>query len=171
MARCIWALEKEVMVEAICGVTEMDAKAWLAAIFKILPQADSVRVAVVLWAIWYARRKAIHENEFQSPLSTHNFVDRFIADLEQEKPRAVPPTCIRQRRPAWIAPPAGVVKINIDVAISKNDLIASVAAIARDDDGRFLGASPLVLRGYQIRRSWSILLVGKACPSLWTYKW
>jgi len=147
MARCIWALEKEQLVEAICGVTETDAKAWLATIFKILPQADSVRVGVVLWAIWYARRKAIHENEFQSPLSTHKFVDNFITELDQGKPRAVPPTCIRQRRPAWIAPPAGVVKINVDAAISKNDLTASAAAIARDDNGHFLGASALVIRG------------------------
>ena len=37
MARCILALEKEPLVEAICGVTETDAKAWLATIFKILP--------------------------------------------------------------------------------------------------------------------------------------
>jgi len=53
---------------------------------------------------------------------------------------------------AWIAPPAGVVKINVDAALSKNDLKASAAAIARDENGRFLGASALVLRGYQIRR-------------------
>jgi ribonuclease HI len=147
MARCIWALENEVLVEAICGVTETDAKAWLAAIFKILPQADSVRVAVVLWAIWYVRRKAIHENEFQSPLSTHCFVDRFIADLGQEKPRSASTLCIPHRSPAWIAPPAGMVKINVDAALSKNDLKASAAAIARDETGRFLGASALVLRG------------------------
>jgi ribonuclease HI len=40
-----------------------------------------------------------------------------------------------------------VVKINVDAAISKNDLIAAAAAIARDDNGHFLGASALVLRG------------------------
>jgi ribonuclease HI len=147
MARCIWTLENEVMVEAICGATETDAKAWLAAIFKILPQADSVRVAVVLWAILYVRRKAIHENEFQSPLPTHNFIDRFIADLGQEKPRSASSSCIPHRSLAWIAPLAGVVKINVDAALSKNDLKASAVAIARDENGRFLGASALVLRG------------------------
>ena len=46
---------------------------------------------------------------------------------------------------AWIAPPAGVVKINVDAALSKNDLKAS--AIARDENGCFLGASAMVLRG------------------------
>lgn len=37
--------------------------------------------------IWHAWRKAIHENIFRSPLSTHSFVERFIADLELTKPK------------------------------------------------------------------------------------
>jgi hypothetical protein len=32
---------------------------------------------------WYARRKVVYENTFQSPLSTHCFVDKYIADLER----------------------------------------------------------------------------------------
>jgi hypothetical protein len=30
-----------------------------------------------------ARRKAIHEQQFQSPLSTHCFVEKFLDDLDQ----------------------------------------------------------------------------------------
>jgi hypothetical protein len=33
---------------------------------------------VTLWVIWFARRKAIHEEVFQSPLSTHAFVEAFL---------------------------------------------------------------------------------------------
>jgi hypothetical protein len=40
-----------------------------------------------------------------------------------------------------------VIEINVDSALSKNVSMASVAAIARDEDGRFMGASALVLRG------------------------
>ena len=54
---------------------------------------------------------------------------------------------MHQSRPAWIAAPSGVVKINVDVALSKNTSTASMAAIARYEDGRFMGASTLVLRG------------------------
>ena len=43
--------------------------------------------------------------------------------------------------------PSGVIKINVDVALSKNVSMASAATIARDEDGRFMGASALVLRG------------------------
>ena len=44
-------------------------------------------------------------------------------------------------------PPSGVVKINVDAALSKNTSMASAATIARDEDGRLMGASALVLRG------------------------
>jgi len=95
-----------------------------------LPQDDLVRVCVTLWAIWYARRKAIHEQNFQSPLSTHYFVDRFIAELGLVKPVQK----ARQQRqdpiPKWIPPPSGLAKINVDAATSKNSSSASVAAVA-----------------------------------------
>jgi hypothetical protein len=43
--------------------------------------------------------------------------------------------------------PCDVIKINVDVALSKNVSMFSAAAIARDEDGRFMGTSALVLRG------------------------
>jgi hypothetical protein len=39
-----------------------------------------------MWAIWYARRETIHENIFQSPLSTHSFINKYIAELQAAKP-------------------------------------------------------------------------------------
>jgi hypothetical protein len=50
-----------------------------------LKHTDITQVVVRLWAIWYARRLAIHENQFQSPLSTHSFVERFIGELKAVK--------------------------------------------------------------------------------------
>jgi hypothetical protein len=70
LEKCVWALEKEDITDFIGGLQEQDARAWLAQTFSSLPQDDLVRVAINMWAIWYARRKAIHEGIFQSPLST-----------------------------------------------------------------------------------------------------
>lgn len=102
---------------------------------------------MTLWAIWYARCKAIHEQNFQSPLSTHYFVDRFIAELGLVKPVQK----ARQQRqdpiPKWIPPPSGLAKINVDAATSKNSSSASVAAVARDSTGLFLGASTVTFSG------------------------
>jgi hypothetical protein len=61
----------------------------------------------------------------------------------------------RQRQPAssaeaeaaWIPPPAGVTKINVDAAVGKNSRRGTVAAVARSDSGVFLGASAVVFHG------------------------
>jgi len=81
MARCFWALEKEEITEHLCQIEEHDVRGRLAVTMKSLRHEDLVRVSVTLWATWYARRKAVHENIYQSPLSTHQFVANFVASL------------------------------------------------------------------------------------------
>lgn len=116
-------------------------------VLESLPQTDMLRVVVTLWAIRYARRKAIHEDSFQSPFSTHCFINKFIEDMEVIKPadaKAQAP----QRPPArWIPPPEGLVKIDVDAAMAKSLGQVAAAAIARDGTGVFIGASVLVLDG------------------------
>jgi hypothetical protein len=47
----------------------------------------------------------------------------------------------------WIKPPRGFEKINVNAAISKNSSMASVSAVARDEEGNLLGTSALVSGG------------------------
>ena len=115
-----------------------------------LRHEDLVCLTVTMWAIWYARRKVIHEEMFQSPLFTHNFIERFLSDLETTTPTEVKQRegeRIRPLVPRWIPPPQGVLKVNVDAALSKNSDTAAVAAVARDETGMFLGASALVVEG------------------------
>jgi ribonuclease HI len=134
------------LVELVINIQEPNAKGWLNEVINAVPQDELTRVIVTLWAIWHARRKALHEEIFQSPLSTLSFIDRFIGDLgllsapPKTKQRAV-------EAPRWIAPPAGVVKVNVDAALSKNGTLAAVAAVARDGDGEFIGASTVTSTG------------------------
>jgi hypothetical protein len=81
MSKCVWALEKEDITDFIGAMQEEDARAWLAKVLSSLPQEDMVRVVVTIWAIWHARRKALHENLFQGPLSMHAFIDKFVSEL------------------------------------------------------------------------------------------
>jgi hypothetical protein len=61
----------------------------------------------------------------------------------------------RQRQPAssaeaeaaWIPPPAGVTKINVDAAVGKNSGHGTVAAVARSDSGVFQGHRPWYFMG------------------------
>jgi ribonuclease HI len=50
-------------------------------------------------------------------------------------------------KPQWIPPPSDMTKVNVDATLSKNTGSCLAAAIARDGEGRFLGASTLALDG------------------------
>jgi hypothetical protein len=51
------------------------------AMMETLSRDDFGRVAVTLWAIWFARQKIVHEEVYQSPLSTHLFIENYLCDL------------------------------------------------------------------------------------------
>jgi len=67
---------------------------------------------------------------FQSPLSTHSFIERFVSDLEMaiSKPEK---EVVAQARgapgvaPQWIPPVQGSLKVNVDAALSKNSNVAA----------------------------------------------
>ena len=46
----------------------------------------------------------------------------------------------------WIAPPAGMSKINVDAAVAKSAVKGAVGAVCRANDGSFLGASAMSTR-------------------------
>ena len=57
----MWALAPEEITNLISNIQETNAKACLEIVIKALSHADLTRVLVTLWAVWHARRKAIHE--------------------------------------------------------------------------------------------------------------
>ena len=77
----------------------------------------------------------------------HNFVDKLVSELGEEAHVQRPQARVRERRTASIVPSSGFIKINVNATLSKNVSMASVATIVRDEDGCFMGASALVLRG------------------------
>jgi hypothetical protein len=148
MSHSVWALVDEEVTEHMQNAEEGRAREWLATMISTLEEENPTRILVTLWAIWHARRKAIHEQIYQSPLSIHSFVESFLADLNQGTEGE------RRRRGvravealAWIPPPQGMLKVNINAATSKNTGRGVVAAVARDDRGRFEGASAVIFPG------------------------
>ena len=57
MARCVWALESEEIVEHLSEMQEKNSRGWLVNLFETMPHADLIRVLVTMWVIWYAKRK------------------------------------------------------------------------------------------------------------------
>ena len=122
MAKCVWALQREEILEVISRAQHDDARGWLHEAIAVLSQEDLVRLVVTMWSIWHARRKVIHEDIFQSPLSTHSFIERFIADLELATPQVEQKGRAQTQgsaapAPHWIPPPQGTMKVNVDAAL------------------------------------------------------
>jgi hypothetical protein len=127
---------------------DTSAKHWLFAMMGSLSRDDFARVAVTLWAIWYARWKIIHEEEFQSPLSTHLFIERYLQDLSNIVPsKKMEGRGKGTRHPRWIKLEAGFAKLNVDAALSKSRLGGAVRVVCQGEDESFLGASSLTING------------------------
>jgi hypothetical protein len=106
------------------------------------------RLAVTLWSISTTRRKAIHEEIYQSPLSTFGFINSYISELNAiaKPPRTTAGQQSKRRENAsWIPSTAGSAKINCDAAVSRSGDRGVATAICID--GLYLGASAIVIVG------------------------
>lgn len=168
LAKGVWALTDEDIVDYIAASKQPDPKLWLFDLIDNLPQAAVVKVLVTLWAIWWAKRKAVHEKEYQSPLSTFLFIERFLDDVQiaGEPGRR---SCTRQPLHAthtvshrWIAPQTGFAKTNVDGGLSRAGDRGAASAVCRDENGYFLGASAIVIEGLTDPASLEALACGEA---------
>jgi hypothetical protein len=142
LARAVWALMDENLVEAMQMDETTDPKLWLMSLCTTLSQRDFIQVLQTLWSIWWARRRAIHEEEFQSPLSTRLFITRYLDELKWT-PQSDKTTrgIIKPASSAWIRPPAGCMKLNVDGAVAKSTAKGAVGVVCRN--GGMLRCSPL----------------------------
>ncbi|XP_073363196.1 uncharacterized protein [Aegilops tauschii subsp. strangulata] len=114
---------------------------------EALSQPEFVRLIITLWAVWRARRKAIYEDIFTSPMSTHQFINAYLGDLQDIAAPGRNATVQPILRPTqWQRPPASLAKINVDAA-TKGGRRGAVAALCRDHVGNFLGASVVSFKG------------------------
>jgi hypothetical protein len=143
MAACVWALADDLMVEHMMMNSEPSVKQWLFDMLGSLPHDQFTRLTVTLWEIWTARRKAIHEEIFQSPLSTHKFKNSYFMELRSlEKPLSsvTARMPIPSKKNHWIPPPGVVAKINVDGAVAKIANKGSTSVVCRDHNGMYLGS-------------------------------
>jgi ribonuclease HI len=149
MARAVWALMDDEIVDPVIMDETTDPKLWLMTLCNTLNQRVFVQILVTLWSIWWARRKAIHEDEFQSPLSTHVFIKKYLSELDwvQGAQQNVPPVAGRTEPVKWIRPDHGVMKLNVDGAVAKTMERGAVGVVCRSDQGVYLGASAVVFEG------------------------
>lgn len=158
MARCVCALADEELTDVILSNRTDDAKLWVHWLVDTLPANDITKVLVTIWAIWWARRRAIHDDQFQSPISTSCFITKFLEDLETAALSSAPkdPVVISRdlhatnlvpTTAAWLPPEHCNVKFNVDGGLSKDGKRGAAAVVCRDEHGLYLGASARVFAG------------------------
>jgi hypothetical protein len=147
----VWALVDEDLTEHIALTNEPVARYWIfSMIEEIMRKDDLIRLFVTMWAIWHAKRKAIHENHYQSPMATMAFVNRFIEDLGESKElRGGGGGGMKKKVQVkrWIAPPAGHTKVNVDAAVAKSVPKGAVGVVCHSPEGLSVGASAVVFDG------------------------
>ena len=113
----------------------------------LLSHEEFTRMVVTLWAVWRVRRRAIHEEIFDSPFSTNSFIIHYLSDLELlEKGERGAQKQARSRPNVWLASSDEHAKKNVDVAVSIDGDCGAVGVVCRDHIGRFLGASALKIK-------------------------
>jgi hypothetical protein len=81
MARCVWALVGDEITEHVSMSSGENCREFLSTMIESLSEVDQVKCFVTLWAIWYAKRKVIHEDIYQSLLSTFS---NYYDSMEEE---------------------------------------------------------------------------------------
>ena len=79
-----------------------------------------------------------------------SFINRYLQDLETTAaslPKAYGGALQRRVRRGWLPPAETEVKINVDGGLSRSGNKGAAAAIYRDCNGTFLGASAVVFDG------------------------
>lgn len=150
LAKSVWVLLENDASIPVFGDETDDAKLWLFGLSARLDNAIFVEVLVTFWAIWWARRRVIHEGEFQSRWSTNLFIRRYIEEVEYCSKAASPARSIAttRREPArWLRPGPGMVKLNADGVVAKTTNKGAVGVVCRNDEGLFLGAWAVGLAG------------------------
>lgn len=81
IAKCVSSLLDDELVEHMIGCENLDVKLWLLHLKDAMQEQEFIQVRVTLWSIWWVRRPAIHEYEFESPLTTFRFIQSYLANL------------------------------------------------------------------------------------------
>ncbi|XP_073362125.1 uncharacterized protein [Aegilops tauschii subsp. strangulata] len=150
MSRAVWALADDEVVEHLIMNRTDDARLWIFWLFDTMKENELATTLVTLWAIWWARRRAIHDEEFHNPISTFGFITKYLEEIEvpMKQKRAMKPDAHEARHSRlWSPLKPGWCKVSVDGGLSRDGRRGAAAAICRDERGHFLGASAVVLNG------------------------
>ncbi|XP_075510983.1 uncharacterized protein LOC142546901 isoform X2 [Primulina tabacum] len=114
--------------------------------FKGRSFMDLGSVAMVSWSIWLDRNQLVHQGKALPPKD----VVRASSPWEQFlacQPMVSPKTSLPSMHTSWCSRSSGIVKINVDVAVSRGIQPVGIGVVARNEQGIVLITRPLCLDG------------------------
>lgn len=116
---------------------------WLLDKLETEPGDNLVKIATVLWAIWFARNQKIFEGKQLTPDSVMQWSSKQISEWQvaQKKRR-----CNTLRHSSelnnvemrWCPPAAGELKVNVDASVHTGQYHFSVGMVVRDHMGQYV---------------------------------
>ncbi|XP_073288522.1 uncharacterized protein [Primulina huaijiensis] len=107
---------------------------------------DLGSVAMVSWSIWLDRNQLVHQGKALPPKD----VVRASSPWEQFlacQPMVSPKTSLPSIHTSWCSRSSGIVKINVDVVVSRGIQPVGIGVVARNEQGIVLITWPLCLDG------------------------
>lgn len=102
-----------------------------------------MKIAAVLWGVWFARNKLICENKRMTPAVTMNCSRQHIADWREVNKRKVQRSMNsraneQQHHQLWLHPDVGEFKLNVNASVFEGDDSFAVGMVLRDHRGDYI---------------------------------
>ncbi|GMI75531.1 hypothetical protein like AT3G09510 [Hibiscus trionum] len=120
-------------------VNDMPFKEWLSWLFESLPVQKHVLIVTILWSIWHARNKQVHDHTQQSYQQICVFISSYCKELENLLPK-LQGNVSNMKQQFWQGPSPNLVKANFDASFSAIEKSTWSGVVIRDFAGEVLGA-------------------------------
>ncbi|XP_062114086.1 uncharacterized protein LOC133825112 [Humulus lupulus] len=117
---------------------------WLETLFQTLDDDQLKIVAMICWALWRVRNDSVWKGKCARVNMVCNLAHSTLVQWTRAQDKFEVPTAAfltsDDGAEKWIKPTPGVIKINVDAALSTEASTYSFACVARDDQGHFIEA-------------------------------
>ncbi|KAL4361670.1 hypothetical protein GQ457_04G031690 [Hibiscus cannabinus] len=120
-------------------ISELNFNVWLRWMFDRFTANRHQEILIIIWAIWFARNKLVHENTVQTRSEIVTFIRGYLAELKAVSTKLSHPNVRVAVR--WVPPHENQVKINVDASFSSTATRSTSGMIIRDNKGLILGAA------------------------------
>lgn len=150
---CRYAQECWNIMELQYNMWEVEsAPMWLLDKLSTEVEDKLVKIAAVLWGVWFARNKKIFEGRSIHPAGAMSWSMQQIeewkaANRKKDKVQVEGTTASAQQELRWNRPREGTFKLNVDASVKQNQDHFAVGMVLRNHEGRFVAGKAARFRG------------------------